>query len=324
MLETIERAELRDSEVAPIQESVAGRMAGDLRPDERALAAALIAPLIAPNSTFSADLAALAKARAAEAVEPVVKSWERGETIVRSGDRVDDVAFEAIDFYALNQGGLDVARLFGFIVLSVLVIGLLLTWTWRFRREFWHRNNVLLLLSLLLLFAVFALKLTAGRLWLPYALPLAAVGMLVTVLLDAGVAMVMTALIAVLAAAVNGTGLELGAYVLFGGIAGIVGVRRGDRLSVFVQAGFAVFVVNALVVLTFAMLGGPGHPRGARAMGGVCRVRRRSGGGGRRQLRRDRLRVRDPDVVPAARAREPVAAAAAPAARGDAARTTIR
>ena len=255
VLETIERAELRDSEVAPIRESVAGRMAGDLSPDERALAAALIAPLIAPNSSFSADLTAQAKARAAEEVEPVVKSWERGETIVRSGDRVDEVAFEAIDFYALNQGGLDVTRLAGFIVLSVLVIGLLLTWTWRFRREFWHRNNVLLLLSLLLLFAVFALKLTAGRLWLPYALPLAAVGMLVTVLLDAGIAMVMTALIAVLAAAVNGTGLELGAYVLFGGIAGIVGVRRGDRLSVFVQAGFAVFVVNALVVLTFAMLG---------------------------------------------------------------------
>ena len=122
-------------------------------------------------------------------------------------------------------------------MLSVLVIGLLLTWTWRFRREFWHRNNVLLLLSLLLLVAVFALKLTAERAWLPYALPLAAVGMLVTVLLDAGVAMVMTALIAILAAAVNGAGLELAAYVMLGGMAGIVGVRRGDRLAVFVQAG---------------------------------------------------------------------------------------
>ena len=97
----------------------------------------------------------------------MMKSWEKGETIVRSGDRVDDLAFEAITYYGLNEGGLDVARLGGFIVLSVLVVGLLLTWTWRFRREFWHRNNVLLLLSLLLLFAVFALKLTAGRAWLP-------------------------------------------------------------------------------------------------------------------------------------------------------------
>ncbi len=255
VLETIERAELKDSEVPAISESVAGRMAGDLNADERALAAALIAPLVAPNSSFSVALTEQAKTQAAEDVEPVIKSWERGETIVRSGDRVDDVAFEAIDYFALNQGGLDVARLLGFIVLSVLVIGLLLTWTWRFRREFWHRNNVLLLLSLLLLFAVFALKLTAGRPWLPYALPLAAVGMLVTVLLDAGVAMVMTALIAVLASAVNGTGLEVGAYVLFGGIAGIVGVRRGDRLAVFLQAGFAVFVVSALVVIAFALIG---------------------------------------------------------------------
>jgi hypothetical protein len=271
VLDTIERAELRDSQVAATRAEVAGRMAGGLNADERALAAALISPLIAPNSSFSAPLTDQARTRAAEEVPDVLKSWELGETIVRSGDRVDDVAFEAITRFELNKGGLDVARLFGFIVLSVLVVGLMLTWTWRFRREFWHRNNVLLLLSLTLLFAVFALKLTAGRLWLPYALPLAAVGMLVTVLLDAGVAMVMTALIAVLAAAVNGTVIELGAYVLFGGIAGIVAVRRGDRLSVFVQAGFAVFVVNALVVIAFALIGNR-DPRGVVELLGASAV----------------------------------------------------
>jgi hypothetical protein len=140
-------------------------------------------------------------------------------------------------------------------VLSVLVIAVLLTWTWRFRREFWHRNNVLILLSLLLLVAVFALKVTGGRPWLPYALPLAAVPMLVAVLLDAGVAMVVTALLAVLAAAVNGAGLEMAAYVLLGGMAGIVGVRRGDRLWVFVQAGIGVFVVQGVTVVIFALLG---------------------------------------------------------------------
>ena len=43
--------------------------------------------------------------------------------------------------------------------------------------------------------------------------------------------------------------------MLFGGIAGIVGVRQGDRLAVFLQAGFAVFVVSALVVIAFALIG---------------------------------------------------------------------
>jgi cyclic-di-AMP phosphodiesterase PgpH len=216
------------------------------------------------NSSFSAQLTETRKQQAAAAVADVFKEWERNDVIVRAGDRVTPEAAEAIDHFQVNKGGLDVARLLGFVVLSVLVIGLLLTWTWRFRREFWHRNNVLLLLSLLLLFAVFALKLTAGRPWLPYALPLAAVGMIVTVLLDAGAAMVMTGLIALLAAAVNGstgtttgtaTGVELAAYVLLGGLAGIVAVRRGDRLAVFVQAGGAVFVVNVLAVATFALLG---------------------------------------------------------------------
>ena len=255
VLDTLERTELRDSEAAVIRAGVADRMAGDLNADERMLAAALISGLVVPNSSYSTQLTALARSRAAEAVPPVTKSWEKGETIVRNGDRVDAVAFEAIDYFGLNKGGLDVARLIGFFVLSVLVIALLLLWTWRFRREFWHRNNVLLLLSLLLLVSVFALKLTAGRAWLPYAMPVAAVGMLLTVLLDSGAAMVLTALLAVLAAAVNGGGLELAAYTLLGGIAGIVTVRRGDRLAVFVQAGAAVFLVDTLVVVTFALLG---------------------------------------------------------------------
>ncbi len=259
VLGTLESAELRDSEVASVRANVADRMAGDLSADERSLAAALISPLIVPNSSFSAQLTEQARAAAAAGTPPVVKSWEQGETIVANGVRIDDVAFEAITYFGLNKGGLDVARLIGFVVLSVLVIALLLIWMWRFRREFWHRNNVLLLLGLLLLVSVLALKLTAGRAWLPYAMPLAAVGMLVTVLLDEGVAMVLMALVAILAATVNGGGsaggLELAAYTILGGLAGIVTVRRGDRLGVFLQAGVAVFLVNALVVITFALLG---------------------------------------------------------------------
>ena len=255
VLDTVERTELKDTQVPLVRDNLAGRMAGDLNVDERGLAAALIGPLVIANSAYDPQLTETRRQQAATAVAPVEKAWEKNDIIVRSGDRVTPEAFEAIDYYALNKGGLDVARLAGFVVLSILVISLLLTWTWRFRREFWHRNNVMLLLSLLLLIAVLALKLTAGRMWLPYALPLAAIGMLVTVLLDGGAAMVLTALIAVLAAAVNGAGLELAAYVMLGGIAGIVAVRRGDRLAVFAQAGVAVFVVNALVVTTFALLG---------------------------------------------------------------------
>ncbi|MFN8630667.1 MAG: HDIG domain-containing protein [Chloroflexota bacterium] len=259
VLATIEGAEVRDSELALVQTSVKDRIAGDLSPDEQSLAVAIIRPLIVPNSSYSDQLTTEARAAAAAKVQPVQATWQQGETIVANGVRIDDAAFEAIEYFGLNQGGVDVARLLGFFVLSVLTIALLLLWTWRFRREFWHRNNVLLLLSVILLVAVLALKLTAGRYWLPYALPLGAVAMLVTVLLDGGAALVLTSLLAILAAAVNGGGygggLELAAYTLLGGLAGIVMVRRGDRFSVFVRAGVAVFVVQSIVIVTFALLG---------------------------------------------------------------------
>ncbi len=86
-------------------------------------------------------------------------------------------------------------------------------------------------------------------------MPTAAAGILIALLLDAGTALVLTAVIAVIAGAVNGSSLELTAYVFFGGIAGIVAIRRGDRLNAFVQAGFAVAIASAAVVTTFSLLG---------------------------------------------------------------------
>jgi putative nucleotidyltransferase with HDIG domain len=110
------------------------------------------------------------------------------------------------------------------------------------------------LVGVMLVFAALALKLTAGRQTLPFLLPTAAIGMLVAILLDAGAATVLVAVVAIIAGAVNQS-LELMAYVFLGGFAGIVAIRRGDRLQTFLQAGVAVFIVNALVVATFSLLG---------------------------------------------------------------------
>ena len=79
--------------------------------------------------------------------------------------------------------------------------------------------------------------------------------MLLAILLDASLATIVIAIVALIGGAVNGGSLEFAAYIFLGGLAGIVAVRRGDRLQVFVQASLAVFVVNALVVTVFSLLG---------------------------------------------------------------------
>ncbi|HEY0443618.1 MAG TPA: HDIG domain-containing protein [Candidatus Limnocylindrales bacterium] len=255
ILDATERTELKDSEVAPTRLALASRMAGGLNEAERILAAELIAPYIVPNSSFSSAATEAERQRVAAQVPPVHVRVRVGQAIVRAGDPITPAALETLAKLNLTNDRPDFGKLGGWFVLATLLVGLLLAWVWRFRRDLWHRNNVLMLVGLLLVFAVFALKLTAGRPTLPFLLPTAALGMLVAILLDAGAATVLMAVLAVIAGAINNQSLELTAYVFLGGFAGIVAVRRGDRLQTFLQAGIAVFVVHVLVVSTFSLLG---------------------------------------------------------------------
>jgi cyclic-di-AMP phosphodiesterase PgpH len=255
VLDVTERTELRDTEVAITRQRISEQMAGGLSDGERRLAAELIGPLLIPNSSFSETLTQQEQDRAAAAVPPVIEQFVQGEVIIRAGGKISDVDLVRIQNLGLDVSHPDYAGLAGWFVLSVLLVVLLLAWVWRFRRAFWHRNNVLFLLGLLIVFSTLALKITAGRATLPFILPIAAVGILVTVLLDAEAATIVTIIIAIVAGATNGPSLELATYVLLGGLAGILAIRRGDRLQTFIQAGAAVFVAQALVVTTYSLLG---------------------------------------------------------------------
>ena len=136
----------------------------------------------------------------------------------------------------------------------MLVIGTLLAWLWRFRPELWHRTNTLVLLGLLLIVATVGLELTSTRSILPFFLPLAAIGILTAILLDAGTATILTALVAAMAAVVVSS-VELGVFTLLGGLAGIIAVRRGERVQHFIQAAVVMAVVNVLTVAIFGLLG---------------------------------------------------------------------
>ena len=255
VLDATLRTELRDSDVDIARTRLAGRMAGDLNEAERMLAAELISPLVVANSSFSGEATEAARDAAAAAVQPVVVSIVQGEVVVRNGERLTPADIETIGALGLAEDVVDTASIAGWFLLSVLVVGMLLAWIWRFRPALWHRDNVMVLIGLLVVATTIALKVTAGRSILQFFVPSAAVGMLLAILLDASVATIVIAVIAVIGGAVNGLSLEFTAYTFLGGMAGIVAVRKGDRLQVFVQAAIAVAIVNALVVTVFSLLG---------------------------------------------------------------------
>jgi putative nucleotidyltransferase with HDIG domain len=147
----------------------------------------------------------------------------------------------------------DPATVGGWALFSILVVGLLLAWMWRFRPRLWHRNNAITLMALTVLATTVLLALTGARDVLPYLLPVAAAGLLLAVLLDAGVAVLVAALTAVIAGVISGS-MELTVYTFMGALGGIIVVGRGERLAQFGQAAVAIAVVNIAVVIAFALL----------------------------------------------------------------------
>jgi hypothetical protein len=255
VLGLVQRDPLRDAELEAARRNLGERFSAALTDDERAIATELVVPLLVPNATYSEALTVAARDAAAAAVAPVSYAIQQGELIVEAGRKVTPLEIAKLEAFGLTEARLDVARLAGWFLLAVLVVVLLLAWTWRYRQELWHRARALALLGLVLLVTALAYKLTAGRSILPYFVPGAGASMLVAILLGAGPATMITAMLAILAGAVNGLSLELAAYVFVGGMTGIIAIRRGDRVGIFLQAGLAIVVANMVVVTIFSLLG---------------------------------------------------------------------
>ncbi len=255
VLGTLQRSELRDSEMEATRGDLGGLFSSQLTDDERGLATEIVSPLLVPNSTYSDILTTEARQAAADAVAPVQVQIAKGQILVDAGVVVTAAEIETLQALGLTEAHLDIARIVGWLLLAALVVILYLAWLWRYRQEVWHRARTLALLGAILLVTALVYRMTAGRSVLPFFVPGAGAGMLVAILLGAGPATILSFFLAIIAGASNDLSLELATYVFIGSLTGILAVRRGDRVAVFLQAGLAIAVVNIAVVSIFSLLG---------------------------------------------------------------------
>jgi len=253
-----ERIEIRDTDLAAKQTTMAHQYiptSPDLSTAEEQLAEAIITPLFVANSTYSQTLTQQARDQAVADTPTVTDTLKAGEVIVDQGHQITESDMIKIRYYGLDKSVVDWGKAAAWMLLGTLVAATLLAWLWRFRPEYWHRGRTLALIGLIFVVSALALKLPGGRAWLPYIMPIAAAGMLLTLLLDAGVGIVMVAMLAVLAGPVSGSSAEVSAYVLLGGFAGILAIGKGERQHFYIQAGLAVAITEIAVVGAFGLLG---------------------------------------------------------------------
>ncbi|HEX2141298.1 MAG TPA: HDIG domain-containing protein [Candidatus Limnocylindria bacterium] len=255
VLEDALSGEVREDRLADVRAQVRSNITNELAPAERELAGDMAALYVVPNEQYSAEETEAARQAARDAVDPEVISVQEGQTIVRAGDRIEEVDRETLEALGLTRQQTEVSTLAGNAVIAGVIATLLVSFLWRFEPHIWFRNRSLLLFVLALVLTAVALRLSADRTLWAYVVPSAATVLLAAILLDGAAGAAMAVALAVLAGVMNRDSLEPAVYTLAGGIVAVTAIVRAERLNAFLRAGVLLAATNMAVLLAFNLLG---------------------------------------------------------------------
>lgn len=254
VLERTMREEIRENSLADERRKIPARVRLDFSDEDIAVVTAFVEDLLAPNSFYNAERTEQRRQQARDRVEPVTATIERSETVLRAGDIVTATELEALEALGLRQptwSWREAAAAAAF----VLLLGVLfLYYFWTSEPQLWlRRTDSLILATVVIVFIAVARLVVPAHSLLSYLLPYAALGMLVSLVVNQRVALVVAGLFVLLVGWLAAGDLELMAYAFAGGVAGILKLRRGERLASFTLAAGYVVAVNLLAMIAFRL-----------------------------------------------------------------------
>lgn len=229
---------------------------GQRSPAAEAAAADITATFLQVSEVVNASATELLREQAAAAVAPVTITFRAGDVIVDEGDQLTQPAIDAIE-----EMNLDRPTSIGYgaiLALAAVLVAMLFVYLARFRPGFWASDRRLTLLGLVLVISalsvrgVYALTGVGGDLGivLGYAIPAAGIGFLVSVLLDARIAV----LSAVALATMTGVVFDDAGFALYAAIATIAPVPLVSAISSSRDQRRAIFVTGlASAVIAFSV-----------------------------------------------------------------------
>jgi putative nucleotidyltransferase with HDIG domain len=225
--------------------------------EEVAIVSTLVQGLLVPNTFVNVEQTDAARQKARDEVQPVPRTFEAGEIVLREGDTVTELEMEALQELGLLQRKTEWREIGGelaLVLLTTTILGLALA---RYQPDLLagRSRNVALVASLFILFVVLAKLMVPGRTILPYLFPAAALSMLVTVLLNPELAIVASLILAGLVGNIADNSLELTIYAASGALVAALVLRRVERVNAFLWAGVYVGLTNVAVVLVFRLPG---------------------------------------------------------------------
>ncbi|MAT44519.1 MAG: hypothetical protein CL609_19465 [Anaerolineaceae bacterium] len=247
---------IRENQVDEIRRKIPALISYSFSQESSSIIEDLISPFIVPNSLYSEELTQNAITETLEETPPINQSYFSGEIIVRRGEVIDDLAFEALKQLNLVNPKDQNQIYFSAAVFSIVVT--VLSGIYFYRRELGRSKKIreLLVIIILFLLFVFAAKfLIPNRTILPFIFPIAGFTLALGSLFGFEVSMFLTFVLVLTVSYDMPNFGELVLFYMVPALSGMLVLGQGRRISIFFLAGLVVGVAGSGSIIALRILG---------------------------------------------------------------------
>lgn len=217
---------------------------------------------ITPNLILNYVKTEKEREKARQSVEPVRQIVRKGLIIIRRGDQVTPEHIALLEALGLQRPRINYQTVGGLASLSLLTLLLLGTYLWQYRRDILSSQSRLYLLGIILLFITLLSKtintiaISSFSSSIGYLTPIATGTMLITILLDAKLAILVNVVLSSFVGMMNNNDLGIFMVAFFGGMAGIYSVSRLSQRDDLTRAFLIISATNIVTSLTLGTIAG--------------------------------------------------------------------
>jgi putative nucleotidyltransferase with HDIG domain len=253
-----------------IKKTLEGPQAQNIPVELRGVMVKIINNLISPNFTFNREETDRRREVERTLVKPVFFSIEKGEILLRKGERVTEEGLLKLEALReeRHKGG-TLIMIVGFFLLTGFFLAAFYLFSTKNIRKISPTNKDIVFLILVLISSLGMTRISvaiaeglAGAFpGVPlgsyyYFFPVAAGAMLIRVVLNSEVALVYSIFVSLLTGLLFGEGIFLPIFYLIGSIVGAHSVARCDQRSQLIKGGLLVGLTNFLLIAFQGMITG--------------------------------------------------------------------
>jgi uncharacterized domain HDIG len=252
VLEQVMRRTIHEQEVESVQRTVPSLVSLALNEEQAALVSELVTAFVTPNSLLSEDLTKVAKQAARDAIQPVIQEYKAGEIIILRGQIITSADFEALQQFGLIEEASPWQDYIGAAALIIMMAAFINLYFSRRHLPFQFEARSLILVALIFILFIVSARLTIpNRTVLPYAFPLAALGLLIATLFGLETGIVFSIALAILVTYNLPNVLDLTPYYLLSSLTGVLVLGNARRVWTFFRAGMAIAGAGIAMLLAF-------------------------------------------------------------------------